>query len=45
VLDGWGALAGSAAGGVVVNNYGPINNEVDLQALAWQVAQLLGRRR
>jgi hypothetical protein len=39
------AIAASlAAAGVTL---GPVNiyNEVDVQALAWQVAQLLGRRR
>jgi TP901 family phage tail tape measure protein len=40
-----GSAMGVGAGAVVINNYGPIGTEIDLQALAYQVAQLLGRRR
>jgi phage-related protein len=43
VLDGWGALAGAGAEPLVGPVY--VNSEVDLHALAYQVAELLGRRR
>jgi len=39
----WGAGAGGA--GVVLNNYGPIASNIDVAALAFQVAQYLDRRR
>lgn len=38
-------MSSMGGSGVTLNNYGPIASEVDVQALAWQVAQLLGRRR
>ncbi len=42
----WGDLAGAGAGGaVVMNNYGDIVQPLDLKALAYEVAQLLNRRR
>ena len=42
-MDGSSMLAGAGASPLIGPVY--VNNEVDLQALAWQVAQLLGRRR
>lgn len=42
----WGDLAGAATGGgVTLNHYGDVVQPLDLQALAYQVAQLLNRRR
>jgi TP901 family phage tail tape measure protein len=44
-LDEWGALAGAGMGGNVVIQNATIGSEVDLHALAYQVAELLRRRR
>ena len=42
----WGDLAGGGGeGAVVLNHYGNVVSPLDLQALAYQVAQLLNRRR
>ena len=37
-------MLGAMAGGVTINNYGDLNNAIDLNALAWQVAQVIKRR-
>ncbi len=43
----WGDLAGAGAGGggVTLNHYGDVVQPLDLKALAYEVAQLLNRRR